>query len=97
MKYRKRTVYSTAFEAQTQALTMSYRTGDEYCACETYSGTWEVRRVPDEGISYLRPLYRGVVSTFKLGWSRGLHRQLGDESPVHIMHKCEVERTKYTW
>lgn len=114
---RKPKRYSTLSEAETAALNLSYKTGEEYYVFEnvvsrprgevsprvhsTHYTLAQARRVyEDKRRGFVRednPGTRLVLSTTKAGWSRGLHKELGDDNPCRIMFRCETTPRSYTW
>ena len=100
-KYRKPKEYTSRFEAETQALQLSYRHGVEYYVCEfkCAPGTFLIKKETHMlGVFQMRRDTLLFVSTRQMGWHRGLHKELGDDSPCRIMCKSEVPKRRYnTW
>lgn len=97
-KYRKPTLYASQFTADTAALALSYQHGEEFFVCELYDQGYIIKgEVTVYSGVFDRDVYRSVRGTRLMGWYRGLHKELGDDSPVKIQCKVEVPRRSYTW
>ena len=89
-----RKVYKNLFEAQTEALNLSYIRGEEYYVINYYNKgyvLWSESFYYRELKTGVRWRDRVITRTRELGWSRGLHKEQSEEdNPCPILHKCEV-------
>lgn len=80
------------------ALQWSYKYGEEFFVCQDHGGEITIKGEKSlySGL-FDKDLYHVIKGTRKMGWSRGLHKEMGEDSPCKVLFKVEVEQRKYSW
>ena len=97
-RIKRSTVYASQWDAATIALQLAYSNGKEYIVGELSNSSYQIVEYKTYTSGYFdKAKFIKYTSVRDMGWSRGIHKELGDDSPVPVMFKVEVSKRKYTW